>query len=57
MTVRLTLDPCRQQVDREAGFVQMDGVGKVRFPLTEPLHGRLRSGTVCRDPGALGLPR
>ena len=47
--VRFTLDQRRQQVDREAGVVQLDGVGKVRFRITEALQGRLRSVTVHRD--------
>lgn len=49
--VRFTLDQRRSQVDRERGFVQLDGVGRVRFRLTEPLAGRLRSVTVRRDGG------
>lgn len=47
--VRFTLGQRRQQVDREAGIVQIDGIGKVRFRITEPLDGRLRSVTVRRD--------
>lgn len=47
--VRFTLDQRRQQVDREGGTVQIDGIGKVRFRVTEPLLGRLRSVTVRRD--------
>lgn len=46
---RFTLDQRRSQVDRESGRVQLDGVGKLRFRLTEPLIGRLRSMTVSRD--------
>lgn len=48
-TVRFTLDQRRQQVDRERGVVQLDGIGKVRFRMSEPLIGRLRSVTVRRD--------
>lgn len=47
--VRFTLDQRREQVDRGAGRVQLDGIGKVRFRLTQPLEGRLRSVTVRRD--------
>ena len=47
--VRFTLDQRRSQVDRERGLVQLDGIGKVRFRVTEPLQGRLRSVTVRRD--------
>lgn len=47
--VRFTLDQRRQQVDRDQGLVQLDGIGKVRFRVTEPLLGRLRSVTVRRD--------
>ena len=48
-SVRFTLDQRRCQVDREHGLLQLDGIGKVRFRLTEPLKGRLRSVTVRRD--------
>lgn len=47
--VRFTLDQRRQQVDREVGCVQLDGLGPVRFRVTETLAGRLRSVTVRRD--------
>ena len=47
--VRFTLDQRRQQVDRDVGRVQLDGIGQVRFRVTEPLDGRLRSVTVRRD--------
>lgn len=47
--LRFTLDQRRTQVDRERGCVQIDGVGKVRFRVTEPLIGRLRSVTVRLD--------
>ena len=47
--VRFTLDQRRVQVDREAGRVQLDGLGKLRFRVTEDLAGRLRSVTVRRD--------
>lgn len=47
--VRFTLDQRREQVDRSAGRVQIDGVGRVRFRVTEPLVGRLRSVTVSLD--------
>ena len=48
-SARFTLDQRRAQVDREHGGVQLDGVGRVRFRVTEPLVGRLRSVTVSRD--------
>ena len=47
--VRFTLDQRRAQVDREAGRVQLDGLGKLRFRVTQPLEGRLRSVTVRRN--------
>ncbi len=47
--VRFTLDQRRAQVERERGVVQIDGIGKVRFRVSEPLAGRLRSVTVRRD--------
>ncbi len=47
--VRFTLDQRREQVDREDGRVQIDGVGRVRFRVTEPMIGRLRSVTVSLD--------
>ena len=45
---RFTLDQRRaaSQVDRERGRVQLDGIGRVRFRVTEPMVGRLRSVTV-----------
>ena len=45
---RFTLDQRRvaSRVDRERGWVQLDGIGKVRFRVTEPMVGRLRSVTV-----------
>jgi len=46
--LRFTLDQRREQVDR-SGRVQIDGVGKVRFRVTEDLIGRLRSVTVRLD--------
>lgn len=47
--MRFTLDQRREQVDRTAGRVQLDRVGKVRFKVSEPLLGRLRSVTVELD--------
>jgi putative transposase len=47
--LRFTLDQRRAQVDRERGRVQIDGVGNVRFRVTEPLIGRLRSVTIRLD--------
>jgi putative transposase len=47
--VRFKLDQRRTQVDREAGRVQLDGIGKLKFKATEELVGRLRSATVSRD--------
>lgn len=50
-SARFTLDQRRTGlVDREHGSVQLDGVGRVRFRVTEDLLGRLRSVTVSRDP-------
>ena len=49
MSARFTLDQRRQQVDRDRGVVQLDGIGKVRFRVTQPLDGRLRSATVSLD--------
>lgn len=48
-SVRFPLDQRRTEVDREAGRVQLDGIGKLRFRMSEPLLGRLRSVTVSRD--------
>lgn len=49
-SARFTLDQRRaNQVDRVFGRVQLDGVGKVRFRVSEALNGRLRSVTVSRD--------
>jgi putative transposase len=47
--VRFTLDQRRELVDRAGGRVQIDGIGKVRFNVSEPLVGRLRSVTVSLD--------
>ncbi|MFA6230216.1 MAG: transposase [Rhodanobacter sp.] len=49
MSARFTLDQRRDLVDRDAGAVQLDGIGKVRFRVTETMPGRLRSVTVSRD--------
>ena len=49
MAARFTLDQRRTQVDRDAGTVQLYRIGKVRFRVTQPLIGRLRSVTVSRD--------
>lgn len=49
MSARFTLDQRRELVDRDAGRVQLDGIGKVRFRVTEAMPGRLRSVTVSRD--------
>src|SRR5690606_2210160 len=48
-SVRFKLDQRRTQVDREAGRVQLDRLGKVKFRVTEELIGRLRSVTISRD--------
>ena len=48
-SARFTLDQRRDQVDRVLGRVQLDGIGKLRFRVTEPMLGRLRSVTVSRD--------
>jgi len=47
--IRFTLDQRRDQVDRFNGRVQIDGVGKIRFRVTEAMHGRLRSVTISVD--------
>lgn len=47
--IRFTLDQRRSQVNRDRGIVQLDGIGKVRFRVTQPLLGRVRSVTVRRD--------
>jgi len=49
-SARFTLDQRRDLVDREGGRVQLDGIGKVRFRVSEAMPGRLRSVTVSRDP-------
>ena len=48
-SARFTLDQRRELVDRDTGRVQLDGIGKVRFRVTEAMPGRLRSVTVSRD--------
>lgn len=48
-SARFTLDQRREQVDRETGRFQLDGIGKVRFRVTEEMTGRLRSVTVSVD--------
>ncbi|MHB8742035.1 MAG: RNA-guided endonuclease InsQ/TnpB family protein [Sulfuricaulis sp.] len=48
-SARFTLDQRREQVDRAGGRVQLDGIGKVKFRVTEEHSGRLRSITVSRD--------
>jgi len=48
-SLRFTLDQRRAQVDRERGTVQLDGVGRLRFKISRPLEGRLRSVTVSVD--------
>jgi len=48
-SARFTLDQRRDLVDRDAGLVQLDGIGKVRFRVSEAMPGRLRSVTVSRD--------
>lgn len=49
-SVRFTLDQRRTQVNREAGSVQLPGLGTVRFKNTyEDMPGRLRSVTLSRD--------
>lgn len=48
--VRFTLDQRRDGlVDREGGSVQLDGIGRIRFRVSEAMPGRLRSATVRRD--------
>lgn len=49
MSARFTLDQRRDLVDRGVGRVQLDGIGKVRFRVSEAMPGRLRSVTVSRD--------
>ncbi len=48
-SARFTLDQRRAQVERSIGRVQLDGIGRLRFRVTEELAGRLRSITVSRD--------
>ena len=49
-SARFTLDQRRKGlVDIEAGLVQLDGIGRIRFRVTEDMTGRLRSVTVSRD--------
>ena len=48
-SARFTLDQRRELVDRDTGRIQLDGIGKVRFRVTEAMPGRLRSVTVSRD--------
>ena len=48
-SARFTLDQRRTQVDRDAGRVQLDGIGKIRFRVSEPMPDRLRSITVSHD--------
>jgi transposase, IS605 OrfB family, central region len=48
-SARFQLDQRRAQVDREAGTVQLDGIGKLKFNVTETLEGDLLSATVSRD--------
>jgi len=54
-SARFTLDQRRAQVDRDAGTVKIDRIGKVRFRVTEAMPGRLRSVTVRRDAAARRL--
>lgn len=57
-SARFTLDQRREGLVRwrdaageiqRTGSVQVDGVGRVRMRVTEPMQGRLRSVTVSRD--------
>jgi putative transposase len=51
-SARFTLDQRRAglvTVQGKRGSVQLDGMGRVRFRVTEPMPGRLRSVTVSRD--------
>ena len=57
-SARFTLDQRREGLvrwhtdadeDLRTGSVQLDGVGRVKFRVTEPMAGRLRSVTVSRD--------
>lgn len=48
-SLRFTLDQRREQVDRAGGYVKLPGLGDVRFRVTEPLEGRLRSVTISQD--------
>ena len=48
-SARFQLDQRRTQVDRKAGTVQLDGVGRLRFKVTEDLQGDLLAATVSRD--------
>ncbi|MDE2315464.1 MAG: transposase [Xanthomonadaceae bacterium] len=51
-SARFTLDQRRRglvAVQGKHGSVQLDGIGRVRFRVSEPMQGRLRSVTVSRD--------
>ena len=49
-SARFTLDQRRRGlVDWDAGRVQLDGVGRIRFRVSEAMTGRLRSVTISRD--------
>ncbi len=51
-SARFTLDQRRTGlvvIDDRHGSVQLDGIGRVRFRVTAPMPGRLRSVTVSRD--------
>lgn len=48
-SARFTLDQRRKQVNISARTVQIDGIGRVRMRVSEPMVGRLRSVTVSRD--------
>ena len=51
-SARFTLDQRRDglvSMQDKRGSVQLDGIGRLRFRVTEPMSGRLRSVTVSRD--------
>jgi putative transposase len=50
-SMRFTLDQRRTQVTYKGryGYVQLDGVGKVKFKVSEKMVGRLRSVTLSTD--------
>lgn len=46
---RVQIPPNRAIVDDQAGTLQLDRIGKVRFRVSEPIRGRPTSATIIRD--------